>query len=114
MKRVLALAALVALVFGLGLTTRTVAQRSGSSAKEKENNADNQWEYLVVAGGAVNLSSLGMDSRMRKQPDDSFQREGVALERNFDKLGAKGWILVSVHGSPNDPIFYFRRPKESQ
>lgn len=112
MKRVFWLVALVAFIGGAGLTARTVAQRSGSSAKEP--NAENQWEYLVVAGGAVNLSSLGMDSRMRKQPDDSFQREAVALERNFDKLGAKGWILVAVHGAPNDPIFYFRRPKESQ
>ena len=112
MKRVFWLVALVALIGGVGFTARTVAQRSSSSAKEPP--AENQWEYLVVAGGAVNLSSLGMDSRMRKQPDDSFQREAVALERNFDKLGAKGWILVAVHGAPNDPVFYFRRPKESQ
>lgn len=112
MKRLIVLAALAALVLAGIFTARTIAQRSSSSSKEP--NAENQWEYLVVAGGAVNLSSLGMDSRMRKQPDDSFQREAVALERNFDKLGAKGWILVAVHGAPNDPIFYFRRPKESQ
>jgi hypothetical protein len=36
------------------------------------------------------------------------------LERNFDKLGAKGWELVAVSGMPNDPIFYFKRPKEGR
>jgi hypothetical protein len=50
---------------------------------------------------------------MRKQPDGSFSREFFPLERNFDKLGAKGWELVSVHGSPNDPVYFFKRLKES-
>jgi hypothetical protein len=112
MKRAILAAVIIAAVFGLGFTARTVAQRSNSS--DKDANAENQWEYLIVAGGTTNLSSLGMDSRMRKQPDDSFQREAYALERNFDKLGAKGWVLVAVHGVPNDPVFYFRRPKEGR
>ena len=112
MQRVILFAALAALLIGAGLSARTIAQRSGSSDKDVQ--PDQQWEYLVVAGGNTNLSSLGMDSRLNKQPDGSFQREAYALERNFDKLGAKGWLLVAVHGAPNDPVFYFRRPKESR
>jgi hypothetical protein len=112
MQRAIGFAILVAVLLGAGFTARPIAQRSNSS--DKEASAENQWEYLVVAGGTVNLSSSGIDSRMRKQPDDSFQREAYALERNFDKLGAKGWMLVAVHGAPQDPVFYFRRPKESR
>jgi hypothetical protein len=48
---------------------------------------------------------------MRKQPDDSFAREDYALEKNFDKLGAKGWQLVAVYGNPNEPVYYFKRLK---
>jgi hypothetical protein len=51
---------------------------------------------------------------MRKQPDGSFSREFFPLERNFDKLGAKGWELVSVHGSVNEPVYFFKRLKESK
>jgi len=29
----------------------------------------------------------------------------------MDKLGAKGWELVTVTGSPADPIYYFKRRK---
>jgi hypothetical protein len=71
------------------------------------------WEYLVVAGGTVNLQSMSSDefAGMRKQPDGSF-KEATVLERNLDKLGAKGWQLVTVYGPPNSPIYYFKRPKE--
>jgi hypothetical protein len=56
------------------------------------------WEYLVVAGGNVNLESVSSDqfAGMRKQPDGSF-KEFTVLERNLDKLGAKGWQLVGVY-----------------
>jgi len=76
--------------------------------------AETQWEYLVVSGGSVNLSTSGNENypSMRKQPDGSFSREYFPLERNLDKLGAKGWQLVSVHGTPNDPVYFFKRPKE--
>ena len=50
---------------------------------------------------------------MRKQPDTSF-REYFPLERNFDKLGAKGWELVSVYGQQNDPVYFFKRLKEGK
>ncbi len=73
-----------------------------------------RWEYLVVSGGNTNLSSGGGEyPRMRKQPDGPFAREAFPLERNLDKLGAEGWELVTVSGSPQDPIFYFKRPAKS-
>ena len=78
--------------------------------------AETQWEYLVVAGGSANLSTAGNEnySNMRKQPDTSFARENFPLERNFDKLGAKGWELITVHGLPNEPVYYFKRVKEGR
>lgn len=111
MKRTSLLAIFVATVVASCLVAGVWAQRSSSSSKEPA--AETQWEYLVVAGGAVNLSSEGLGSnRMRKQPDDSFAQEAYALERNFDKLGAQGWQMVAVHGAPNNPVYYFKRLKE--
>jgi hypothetical protein len=111
MKRTSLLAIFVALVVALCLVAGVLAQRSNSSSKEPA--AETQWEYLVVAGGSVNLSSEGLgSSRMRKQPDDSFAQEAYGLERNFDKLGAQGWQMVAVHGAPNNPVYYFKRLKE--
>jgi hypothetical protein len=68
-----------------------------------------QWEYLVVAGGTVNLNP-SENATMRKAPG-AFSRENFPLEQNLDKLGAKGWELVTVTGSPADPVFYFKRRK---
>ena len=84
-----------------------------ASSKEPADGA--AWEYLVVAGGNVNLESMSSSefAGSRKQPDGSF-REATVLERNLDKLGARGWQLVSVYGSPNNPIYYFKRPKEEK
>ena len=90
--------------------------RSNSETKSKAEASDKtQWEYLIVAGGNANLSTSGNDQyrSMRKQPDGAFSREWFPLERNFDKLGAQGWELVTVIGPPTDPIFYFKRPKET-
>ena len=67
------------------------------------------WEYLVVAGGTVNLSPS--DSATMRKAEGAFSRESFPLERNMDNLGAKGWELVTVTGSPADPIFYFKRRK---
>lgn len=89
---------------------------SGQRKDGKETSADVQWEYLVVSGGGANLSTAGNENypNMRKQTDTSFARENFPLERNFDKLGAKGWELVAVFGPPNEPIYYFKRPKETK
>lgn len=86
------------------------------AADDRTSGTETQWEYLIVSGGSSNLSTSGNENypKMRKQPDDSFNREYFPLERNFDKLGAKGWELVSVYGSPNDPVYFFKRLKESR
>lgn len=105
---ILLIAALVAIA-GFGQSSHQ------DSKKHNEPSAELQWEYLVVAGGNVNLSTSGNEQygSMRKQPDGSFGREAFALERNLDKLGAKGWELVTVSGTPTDPVYYLKRPKES-
>ncbi|MGH9766561.1 MAG: hypothetical protein ACREAB_03930 [Blastocatellia bacterium] len=88
----------------------------GQRKETKEGAAETQWEYLVVSGGSANLSTAGNENypSTRKQPDGSFAREYFPLERNFDKLGAKGWELVSVYGAPNDPVYFFKRVKENR
>jgi hypothetical protein len=104
-----------ALLIGL-LTFGIVLHASGQRAKDPDREA--QWEYLVVAGGNANLSTAtaGNESYpgMRKQPDTSFGREFFPLERNLDKLGAKGWELVDVHGTPNEPVYFLKRLKEAK
>ena len=81
----------------------------GERSKSNDDQSGSGWEYLVVQGGTVNLS--GMDGgSMRKEPG-AFSRESFPLEKNLDKLGAKGWELVTVAGSPADPIFYLKRRK---
>jgi hypothetical protein len=47
---------------------------------------------------------------MRKEPGP-FRSELYPLEKNLDKLGAKGWELVQVTGNPSDPVFYMKRRK---
>jgi hypothetical protein len=81
----------------------------GERSKANDDQSGNGWEYLVVQGGTVNLTGSDGGS-MRKEPG-AFSRESFPLERNLDKLGAKGWELVTVAGSPGDPIFYLKRRK---
>jgi hypothetical protein len=90
-----------------------IAAALAKNVDSKESADAAPWEYLVVAGGNVNLESVSSDqfAGMRKQPDGSF-KEFTVLERNLDKLGAKGWQLVAVYGSPNNAVYYFKRPKE--
>ena len=78
-----------------------------SSANEEQSVGG--WEYLVVQGGTVNLSPSDSGT-MRKEPG-AFNREFFPLEKNLDKLGAKGWELVAVGGSSGDPNFYLKRRK---
>jgi hypothetical protein len=70
----------------------------------------NQWEYLVVAGGQTNFAPA-TNSSLRKESSGSFSREQYPLEKNLDKLGAKGWELISVTGNASDPVYYFKRHK---
>src|SRR6266576_1699211 len=82
------------------------SQRSNAGDKT----AADRWEYLAVAGpSSTNFSPTGEPS-MRKEVG-SFAREGFVLEQHLDKLGAKGWELVSVAGLPTDPVYYFKRQR---
>lgn len=78
---------------------------------QEESYGGEQWEYLAVAGaGNVNFTPTG-HPRMRKEPNVPFGREAFVLEQHLDKLGANGWELVAIGGSPNDPAYYFKRRK---
>ena len=98
--------ALILVVAIAAISTLVLAQ---SRADGGDASAAEQWEYLIFAGGNVNLNSSD-SSTLRKQPG-AFSRENFPLEQNMDKLGVKGWELVAVTGSPADPIFYFKRRK---
>ncbi|MBS1787867.1 MAG: hypothetical protein JST85_09105 [Acidobacteria bacterium] len=91
------------------LSMAAVFNVSGQSSRDKEKDAEVQWEYMVVSGGTVNLS--GVSDLSRKQPDNAFAGEASVLQRNLDKLGQKGWELVTVHGSPAQPVYYLKRQK---
>ncbi len=84
--------------------------KTSGRADSKENPTAEKWEYLAVAGpSSTNFTPTGEPS-MRKEVG-SFGREGFVLEQHLDKLGGKGWELVSVAGLPNDPVYYFKRRK---
>jgi len=105
MKRTVLLVLLL-LVPGFVAVTRTAEQDSGDADKA----ITEKWEYLVVAGpSTTNLTPTG-NARMRKE-DVPFGREAFVLEQHMDKLGARGWELVTVAGPPMDPAFYFKRRK---
>ena len=111
---VLALSAVFAFAV-LGQRSRSGVERDPvrDATTDAATTADGQWEYLVVAGGNVNFSTSGNDPSFRKQTD-AFRSEAYPLERNLDKLGAKGWELVAVHGTPMEPVFYLKRPKATR
>jgi hypothetical protein len=92
------------------ISSSTTAERFDSQKPDEDPSGREQWEYLIVQGGTTNLSPSG-NSSMRKEPNSPFAREAFPLEQNMDKLGAKGWELVSVTGNSNDPVYYFKRRK---
>jgi hypothetical protein len=97
------LTASVVTFLGFG-TSRTGAQSEPGSPSE-------HWEYLIIDGGGnVNFTPTDNPS-MRKEPG-AFAREDFALEGNLDKLGKKGWELVTVAESPRTGhTFIFKRRK---
>lgn len=110
MRRILSVTALmILLIFTAAVVAGTFNQKNKSAGEDNETFSGEQWEYLIVAGGTTNLSS-STSSTMRKETNGAF-REYFPLESNMDKLGAKGWELVSIHGSPSDPVYYFKRKK---
>ncbi|MEK6303010.1 MAG: hypothetical protein AABO41_20045 [Acidobacteriota bacterium] len=107
MRRTLLFTLALILVVAIAAISTLVLAQSRAGASDAV--AGEQWEYLIVAGGTVNLNPSD-SSTLRKAPG-AFGRENFPLEQNMDKLGAKGWELVSVTGSPVDPVFYFKRRK---
>jgi len=106
MKRIVLLT-LILLLSGFALVSRSSSQ-DGADADSKASSG--KWEYLVVAGPSnTNFTPTG-NPRMRKE-DSGFGREAFVLEVHLDKLGARGWELVSVSGVPQDPVYYFKRRK---
>lgn len=104
---------LLTTVFVLGLSLAIGFTVSGqSSHNDPEKAVTDKWEYLIVAGGNVNLSGVG--SEMSKRKADGSFREASVVQRNLDKLGQQGWELVTVHGLPAEPIYYLKRPKETR
>ena len=105
MKRLIWIVAVAALFTVVALSHSALVNRAGAH----DDQSGGGWEYLVVQGGTVNLSP-GDGGSMRKEPG-AFSRESFPLEKNLDKLGAKGWELITVTGSPADPVFYLKRRK---
>lgn len=71
---------------------------------------EGRWEYLAVAGPTTTNFSPTADATSRKE-GGNFAREALVLEQNLDKIGARGWELVTVAGPPTDPVYYFKRRK---
>jgi hypothetical protein len=108
-RTLLILVAIMAAAAVVGFA-RSGAEQKSAAAHETEPVVSEQWEYLVVASVNSNLTPSD-NPRMRKETMGAFGRESFVLEQNMDKLGAKGWELVSVSGHPSDPIYYFKRRK---
>lgn len=98
------LVTLLMVACGLFAVVKTTGQDEQAKVDKTE------WEYLVVASPSnANLTPTS-NQRMRKEPGP-FGREAFVLEQHLDKLGANGWELVSVAGTPADPHYYFKRRK---
>ena len=105
-KRISALVAVILFAAVITVVAGAVGQRTG---EEGDSTSGDKWEYLVVAGSTSNFTPSGNPTH-RKEPSP-FSREAFVLEQNLDKLGTKGWELVTVSGPPSDPIFFFKRRK---
>lgn len=107
MKRTLIMPALLLLAAAVLLAGNALGRRTASAEERAEERE--RWEYLVVSSAHNNLTPTGNPS-MRKEPG-AFGREAFVLEQALDKMGAKGWELVSVSGPASEPIYYFKRRK---
>ena len=104
----------VAIVMCLAAISIVVVKTKGQEGGGGDRTVVEQWEYLAVAGPSnTNLTPTG-NSRMRKEPNVPFGREAFVLEQHLDKLGANGWELVVIGGPPNDPAYYFKRPRRAE
>jgi hypothetical protein len=108
-KKTLKRISLLAGVLVLAVSAVAVVKTTGQYGTNVS--ANEQWEYLALAGpSTTNLTPTG-NPRMRKEPTVPFAREAFVLEQHLDKLGANGWELVAVAGPPTDPAYYFKRRK---
>ena len=109
-KRIPMLLVALCLAVSAVVAVKTMGQQEPNSG---DRTAVEQWEYLAVAGpGTTNLTPTG-NPRMRKEPNVPFGREGFVLQTHLDKLGANGWELIEVAGPPTDPVYYFKRRKQT-
>jgi len=90
----------------LVITAHTPAM---ADADIEENYNERRWEYLVVGAASNTNLQPTSNTAMRKDTSGAFGHEPFVLEQQLDKLGAKGWELVSVFGSANNPTYYFKR-----
>lgn len=107
MKRTILIAGFILI---LALTAVAIAHQRNTKYSVRDA-TKTEWEYLVVAGGRANLSGSGNSSSMSKLSIESGFRENYPLERNFDRLGAEGWELISVLPTQPEPVYYFKRAK---
>jgi hypothetical protein len=114
MKRWMLIALAAILFAGLVvITASAISQRrtrTGDGAEADELVSNDRWEYLVVSGPNNNLNASGNPS-LRKETSGAFGRESFVLEQSLDKLGARGWELVTVSGDPREPTYTFKRKK---
>ena len=92
------------------LVPATDAMQKRTKADPSDPNSPEKWEYLAVAGPTTSNFEGGGDSSQHKE-SGQFAREAFVLEQHLDRLGSKGWELVSVAGPPTDPVYYFKRRK---
>jgi hypothetical protein len=101
----------IAVVLCVALLPVVVIKTMGQEEPKAAEPGVEQWEYLAVAGPSTTNLTATNNPRMRKEPNVPFGREAFVLEQHLDKLGANGWELVAIAGPPNDPAYYFKRPK---
>ena len=103
--RTLVLGCLVMLPAAAVMKTSSQAE----TASQRKRSFD-RWEYLVVSGASsTNFTPTG-NPDMRKEPG-GFGRESFVLEQHLDKLGTRGWELVSVSGPVYGPVYYLKSRK---
>lgn len=112
MKRTLILAALWAVMIGASSCSRPVeASASGKGQK---------WEYATLLSmKVVPLWTFnGPDSPMEaangfelyKKLGGTKAKAGFTVSDALNKIGERGWELVSVNSDPGDTIYTFKRP----
>jgi hypothetical protein len=102
------LLALLVVAAVTALVTQTAGKGRGDQG---DSAAGERWEYLVVsAASGTNFAPSG-NASMRKDTSGGFGREAFVLEQQMDKLGRRGWELVSISGPPSEPVYFFKKRK---